>query len=162
MSYNTIKIKKYSDVIEEYEAYEALSPGMLVEPRPGYETIRKHATEGGNAVPMFALEDELQGKDITDAYAAGDKVQVWIPGRGDVVYAQLEDEQEVAIGDFLESNGAGYLQKITNVEISSQAADIVYPLQIVGVALEKLELSSLSAAGSSDSPVRQFLKVRIV
>lgn len=162
MAYNTVILKNYGNNFVEYEAYEALSPGMLVEPRPGYSTLRKHATEGGNAIPMFAVEDKFQGKGITDAYAAGDKVQVWIPQPGDEVYAQIEDEQEIAIGDFLESNGLGYLQKITNVEISSQAADVVYPLQIVAQALEKLELSSLSAAGSSDAPAKQFCRVRIV
>lgn len=124
--------------------------------------LRKHATEGGNAIPMFAVENKYEGKGITDAYAAADKVTYWIPQRGDEVYAQIEDEQNIAIGDFLESNGAGYLQKITNVEISSQAADVVYPLQIVAVALEALDLSSLSAAGSSDTPARQFCRVRIV
>jgi hypothetical protein len=162
MAYNTVILKNYGNNFVEYEAYEALSPGMLVEPRGGYSTLKKHATEGGNTLPMFAIEDKLQGKGITDAYAAGDQVQVWIPQKGDEVYAQIEDEQEIAIGDFLESNGAGYLQKVTNVEISSQAADVVYPLQIVAVALDKLELSSLSAAGSSDSPARQFCRVRIV
>jgi hypothetical protein len=162
MSYNTVVIKNYGNVFEEYEAYEALSPGMLVEPRGGYETIKKHATEGGNALVMFAIEDKLQGKGIEDAYVAGDMVQVWIPQRGDQVYAQLEDEQEIAIGDFLESNGAGYLQKVVDLQLSSAVNDTVYPLQIVAQALEKLELSSLSAAGSSDTPVRQFIRVRIV
>jgi len=162
MAYNTVKIKKYSNVIEEYAAAAAISPGMLVELTPSAATIRKHATEGGNAVPMFALEDELQGKGLTDDYAAGDQVQVWIPNRGDIVYAQIEDEQSIAIGDFLESNGAGFLQKLVNVEVSSQAADVVYPLQIVAQALAALDLSALSAQGSSDTATRQFLKVRIV
>src|SRR5512133_792335 len=152
MAFNTVILKNYGNNFVEYEAYEALSPGMLVEPRAGYSTLKKHATEGGNAIPMFAVEDKFQGKGITDAYAAGDKVQVWIPQPGDEVYAQIEDEQDIAIGDFLESNGFGYLQKITDVQISSQADDVVYPLQIVAQALEKLELSSLSAAGSSDAP----------
>ena len=158
MAYNTVKIKKYSDVIEEYEAAAALSPGMLVEPTPGAATIRKHATEGGNAIPMFALEDELQGKGLEDAYVAGDRVQVWIPGRGDVVYAQLEDEQNIAIGDFLESNGSGYLQK----HVADESDSNIYPNQIIGQALEALDLSGLSAAGSSESQTRQFIKVRIV
>jgi len=162
MAYRSVIIKNYINHFEEYAAYEAVSPGMLVEPRGGYATIKKHATEGGNAVPMFALENKLEGKGLADAYAAADKVQVWIPVRGDEVYAQIEDEQSIAIGDFLESNGEGYLQKVTNVEISSQAADVVYPLQIVAVALEALDLSSLSAAGSSDTPTRQFCRVRIV
>jgi hypothetical protein len=162
MAYNTVILKNYGNNFGEFEAYEAISPGMLVEMRGGYSTIKKHATAGGNAVKMFAIENKLEGKGITDAYAAADQVQVWFPQPGDEVYAQIEDEQDIAIGDFLESNGAGYLQKITNVEISSQAADIVYPLQIVAVALEKLELSSLSAAGSSETPAKQFCRVRIV
>ena len=162
MAYNTVILKNYGNNFEEYEAYEAMSPGMLVEPRPGYSTLRKHATESGNAIPMFAIEDKLQGKGITDAYVAGDQVPVWIPQPGDEVYAQIEDEQEIAIGDFLESNGAGYLQKHTDQDLSSQVTGSVNPLEIVAQALEKLELSSLSAAGSSDAPAKQFCKVRIV
>ena len=161
MAYNSVIIKNYNNHFEEYEANAALSPGMLIE-LMSTGKVRKHATEGGNALPMFAIENKLEGEDINDAYAAADKVQCWIPVRGDEVYAQIEDEQNIAIGDFLESNGLGYLQKITNVEISSQAADVVYPLQIVAQALEALDLSSLSAAGSSDTPSRQFCRVRIV
>lgn len=161
MAYHTVILKNYLNIFEEYEANAALSPGMLVEVMSTGK-LRKHATEGGNAVPIFALEDKLQGKGITNAYVAGDKVQCWIPQTGDQVYAQVEDEQNIAIGDFLESNGAGYLQKVVNVEISSQAADVVYPKQIIGVALEALDLSSLSAAGSSDTLARQFLRIRIV
>lgn len=162
MAYRTVIIKNYADVFQEYEAYEAISPGMLVEPRGGYNTIKKHATEGGNAIPMFAIENRLEGKGLADAYKAGDQVQCWIPQRGDQVYAQIEDEANIAIGDWLESNGAGYLQKAVNVEISSQAADIAYPKQLVGQALDALDLSSLSAQGSSDTPARQFLRIRIV
>jgi len=158
MSYNTIKIKNYLDVFEEYEAYEAISPGMLIEPRPGYETVRKHATEGGNAIPMFAIENFLEGKGITDAYAAGEKVQCWIPQRGDQVYALIEDEQNIAIGDYLESNGSGYLQK----HIPDEGSAAVYPNQIIGQALEALDLSSLSTADSSLYPKRQFCRIRIL
>ena len=165
MAYNTVKITKYSDVIVEYEAYEAIYPGMLVELRPGYSTIRKHATAGGNAIPMIALEDELQGGGLTDAYSAGDKVQVWIPGRGDIGYVQLADEENVAIGDFLESNGDGYFRKHVAQEASegSAAAEVsIKPLRIVAQALEALDLSSLSVSESESYPTRQFLKVRFV
>lgn len=162
MAYNTVILKNYGNNFGEFTSSEAISPGMLIEMVSGADTVKKHATEGGNAIKMFAVEDVFQGKGITDAYASGDQVRVWFPQPGDEVYAQIEDEQEIAKGDFLESNGAGYLQKVTNVEVSSQAADVVYPLQIVAQALEKLELSSLSAAGSSDSPARQFCRVRIV
>ena len=165
MSYNTIKIKNYSNVFEEMEAAAAITPGMLVEQTPAAETVRKHATSGGNAIPMFALEDALQGKGITDDYAAGDQVQVWIPGRGDQVYALIADEQNIAIGDPLESNGAGFLTKHT-VETwdsaDAQAANTVYSFPVVAVALEALDLSGLAGSESSSHPLRQYMKVRIV
>ena len=78
MAFNTIKLKKYSDVIEEMIADAAIYPGMVVE-MDSAAKVKVHATAGGNVVPvMVALEDELQGKGIDDAYATNDKVQVWI------------------------------------------------------------------------------------
>lgn len=161
MAYNTVVIKNYNNHFEEYEANAALSPGMLIE-LMSTGKVRKHATEGGNALPMFAIENKLEGEGITDAYVAADQVQVWIPVRGDEVYAQIEDEQNIAIGDFLESNGAGYLQKHVADDLSSQVTGTVNPLQIVAQALDALDLSSLSAAGSSETPAKQFCRVRIV
>src|SRR4030042_88936 len=99
MSYETVKLKKYLDIIEEYEADAAITPGMLIELNSD-EEVKAHATAGGNVLPMFALEDELQGHGLEDQFAAGDMVQCWIPNRGEVVYAILADGQNVAIGDF--------------------------------------------------------------
>lgn len=164
MAYNTVKLKNYSDVFIEGTANAAISPGMLVEIMSTGKW-RVHATAGGNALIAFALENYLEGKDINDAYAAAEQVQIWIPGRGDEVYAQIADEQNIAIGDFLESNGAGYLTKHTPDEASegsARAQATFYGQQIIGQALEALDLSSLSAAGSSDTPNRQFCKIRIV
>jgi hypothetical protein len=91
---------------------------------------------------MFALEDELQGKGIDDAYAAGDRVQCWIPNRGEVVLAILADGASVEEGDFLESNGAGYLQAHTP-DAGSQ--DSIYQSAIVGIALENMDASADSS-----------------
>jgi hypothetical protein len=164
MAYNTVKLKNYSNVFIEGTANAAISPGMLIE-LMSTDKWRAHATAGGNAVKAFALENYLEGKDINDAYAAADEVQIWLPTPGDEVYALIADEQNIAIGDFLESNGSGYLQKHASDEASegsARAQMTVYPLQIVGQALEALDLTSLSAAGSSDTPNRQFCKIRIV
>lgn len=139
MAYNTIKIKKYADIIEELVANAAITPGMLVEIMSTGK-VRAHATSAGNAVPMFALEDELQGKDIDEAYAAADQVQCWIPGRGDMVYALLADGENVAIGDFLTSNGDGYLKKF--IGGASTLED--YPLEIVAQAREAIDRSGSS------------------
>jgi len=160
---NTIRLKNYSDVFEEYAAGAAIVPGSLVELTPATaDTVRVHATAGGNAIPMFALEDELQGKGINDDYATGDRVQVWIPGRGDQVYALLKDEQDIAIGDFMESAGLGQVQK--------HAADVgdstVGGVQnaIIGVAIEKKELSSAEGSESSAGGLyhNPRIKIRIV
>lgn len=123
----TIKIKKYSDIIEEYIAGGAITPGHLVALNSDGEVI-VHATEAGVTLPMFALEDELQGKAIYDTYKEDDRVQVWIPGRGDEVYALLAANESVNIGDYLVSNGGGTLKKL--------ASDTVADSQIIGFAVE--------------------------
>ena len=149
MDKNTIKIKKYSDVIEEFAAGGAITPGHLIAVNSAGAVV-VHATAGGNVLPMFALEDELQGKGIDDAYASGDQVQCWIPYRGDIVYALLEDGQSVAIGDFLGSTGSGTLQVLT--EESAGPVEV-----IVGVATEAVDLSA-SANLSADGRIQ----VRII
>lgn len=150
--FNTVKVKNYSDIFEEYKAYAAITPGNLVEIYSTDGYVRKHSTEGGNALPMFALEDALQGKDIDDDYAAGDKVQCWIPGRGDQVYALLEDGETIVIGDWLMSNGSGRLQKVDAETLSAAEA-----ISVIAQALEALDLS-----GSSGTETTQRLLVRIV
>lgn len=128
---NTIKLKKYSDVIEEYVAGGAITPGMLV----AYNSDKKvvaHAT--GNAVPMFALEDELQGKGIDEAYAEGAPVQVWVPYRGDHVNA-LVTGAEIVAGDSLQSAGDGTLEKWVDTIGDDPAAlpGVVVAQALVGV-----------------------------
>ena len=104
---NTVILKNYLNVFEEYVAAAAtIYPGCLLE-LTSANKVKVHATAGGNALPMFAIEDAFQGKGIDDNYATGDVVRCWIPTRGDVVYGILADGQTIAKGDFVESNGAG-------------------------------------------------------
>ena len=145
-SKNTIKLKKYLNIIEEYKAEAAIIPGELIE-LTSSGTVQVHSTAGGNCLPMFALEDELQGNDINDAYAADDQVQVWIPTRGDQVYAILADGNDVSIGDFLESNGAGELRP--HVADVGDSTDGTVQNAIVGVALENVDTSDSSGGESS-------------
>jgi hypothetical protein len=140
---HSVKIKNYSDVIEELVAGGAITPGHLIA-LGSAGTVAVHAVAGGNALPpMFALEDELQGKTIDDAYASGNRVQVWIPNRGDVVNALLKDGENIAKGDLLESAGDGTLQKhVADVDSSNDITSIVYP--VVGQAIEAIDLSGSS------------------
>ena len=146
MAYNTIKVKKYSDVIEEMVASAAVTPGMLLIIESTGK-VKAHNQADKDAFPIFALEDELQGKGIDDAYAANDPVQCWIPYRGDIVNAILADGENVNIGDPLTSDGYGRLKKhVTDVGASAAELVPVYPLQIVGYAAEALDLSGSSGA----------------
>ena len=167
MAYNTIKLKKYVDIVNELKAGETISPGHLVEQ---YATglVKKHATAGGNVLPMFALEDELRGNDVDDNYASGDQVQVWCPVRGEEVYAVLADGQSVVEGDFLTSNGDGTLKKHSNESWESadaQQANTIYACPIVGVALERKDLTGSSgedsAGESSVSPLGYDKRIAI-
>lgn len=152
---NTIKIKKYSDIIEEFTLTAvAVIPGALLE-MTSAGTAQGHSTAAGDMIPMFALEDELQGGGIKTVIAASQKVQAWIPGRGDQVLAILADGENVAIGDLLESNGAGFLQKYVVDSTGKYVTN-----NIVGEALEAMDLSG----SITDDPVlddNRHIKVRI-
>lgn len=152
----TIKLKKYSDVIEEFTATVAITPGMLIENHAD-DSCRPHATADGDVIPMFALEDELQGKGIDDAYAIGAQVQCWIPYRGDIANAILADGETAAYGDFLISNGDGYL-KVYEAESSGELGST---RQIVGQAVEALDLSGSSGEESSGFKGNARIRVRI-
>ncbi len=163
MAYNTIKLKKHADVIEEFTAHAAITPGMLLQLNSDNEVLA-HSTGGGNVTPiMFALEDELRGKGIDDDYAAGDQVQVWIPGRGDWVYALLRDEQTITIGEVVESDGVGRVQShVADVGDSTTGS---VQNAIVGIAMEALDLSTLPEGSESSAGGTYYnprLKIMII
>ena len=141
----TIKLKSYLDVQEEYTLSGIVKPGYLLE-LASTNLVAAHATSGGEfLIPMFAQENEFLGKSINDAYAVGEKLQVWIPTRGDQVNAVLKAGQKVAIGDKVVSNGDGTLKKAAASDLTSVA---------IGVAVEAVDLTASSAVDS-------FVAVRI-
>ncbi len=157
---NTIKIKKYVDIVEQYPAHDAnIVPGHLLK-LLSTGKVDGHADEEGVAVPMFALEDELQGKTIDDKYATDAPVQVWIPQRGEQVLAVLKDDENVAVGDYLVSAGTGELQKKKPLE-SLDSWETETRDSIVAQALEAVDLSDSSGAWSPTAHERR-IKVRIV
>lgn len=146
----TIKLKSYLDVFIERLAGGTLYPGMLVLLGSG-DTVVAHDDDAPAAVvPMFAIEDAFQGKGINDAYASGDVVRCWVPTRGDVVYGVLEDGANVAIGAFLESNGAGMLQAQTGTG------------HAIGIALEALDLSGSSGEEDSEAPWGYAKRIKLM
>ena len=150
MANHSVKLKSYVDINNEYNAASAITPGELIEVNSSGK-VQAHSSAGENVLPMFAFEGELQGRAIDDDYDADDPVQCWIPRTGDEVYAFLADGENASEGDFLESDGAGALQ----VHTPDGSSTTIYSNQIVGVALEDLDIS-----GSSGT--RQRIKVRII
>lgn len=151
MAKNTIKIKKYLDIIEERVAASAITPGMLIE-LTSADKVQPHSTASGNVTPvMWALEDELQGNGIADAYAADAPVQIWVTVPGEQVYALLADGESVVIGDKLASNGDGYLKK--------HDADSAVSEEIVAIALELVDRSTSSGG---DTNVTGRIEVMVV
>lgn len=166
MAKHTIKLKKYVDIVNEYEAAAAITPGMLLE-LTAAGTVQAHSVAGGNAARYIALEDELQGRDIDTNYAAADQVQVWSGVMGEEAYMILADGEDVSIGDYLESAGNGYLQRhasdTESFESNEPGAITVYPEQIVAQALEAMDLSSSSGLESSGTlGYNKRIKVRIM
>ena len=147
MAYNTIKIRRFNDIQDEYVANAAITPGMAVE-LISTNKVQKAATASGKLAWLFALEDELQGKGINDDYAAGDRVQVGVFTRGEIVNALLQDEEAIVIGDYLELGIVqGKLRKYTSGVV-------------VGIAREAKDLSTFPE-GSESSAKGAYYNPRI-
>lgn len=141
MAKNTIVLKNYLNVFEEFTAAAAITPGHLIE-LIAAGTVQVHATADGIAIPMFAIENNLEGKGIDDAYIAADKVQVWIPQRGDIVNALLANGETAVIGSKLTSAGDGTLKVY---DVAASGAVIEAPVLIVGIARNAVDMSGSSA-----------------
>lgn len=96
-----------------------ITPGMLCEYDTSY--VKPHANAGQNASPIFAVENAIIGDDIDTAYTTdGEAVLLAFCEPGTEIYAFLATGNNVSIGDLLESDGAGALQKHT---VPSQAVN---------------------------------------
>ena len=140
MAYNVIILKGDGTQVEGL-ASGAVTPGHLLE-RDAGGTLSVHSDQGGNASPLFAQKDELQGKTISQAYATATRVLARMMRLGDQVYALLANGETAIIGSFLESAGDGTLQ----VCPTDSAGVVKYPASIVAVALEAVDMSDSSGA----------------
>ena len=144
MSYNTIVLQGTGRRFEAVVTTgQTITPGMLVKLQSD-GTVRTHSAAGQVAERAFAVEDDLQGKVITDAYASASLCQYEILNSGDVAYLPIANGEDIAVGDFLQSDGAGKLDKY----VADSAGVVEYPLSIIGVAMDALDLSGAVNAGS--------------
>jgi len=100
----------------------ALTPGQLLE-FAANDRLTTHSTSGGYAGRLFCVENDSIGGSTTLAYASGDRVAYADCSPGTIVFAHLASGQNVARGEILMSNGAGYLTARTSTNIGIAQAD---------------------------------------
>ena len=148
-TYNTILVKGESFRKEGVvAAANAPLPGHLLNRNSDGEIII-HANDGGNVAPILvAVENDLMGKEISDAYAAGDRIQYHVARPGDEVYLLLANGEDVTPADYLSSKGDGTVDKYVAQAIDeSGAANVtITPRNIVARPLESLNNTSGAAA----------------
>lgn len=83
----------------------SITPGMLVQLETGGEVLR-HATDGGQAFPMFAKENhENQGSGIDVVIADADTATILFPEMGAKINAYTTDT--ILEGEMVCSDGVG-------------------------------------------------------
>lgn len=165
-TYNTITVRTNGLYMQdEALSSAAIRPGMLIEEESA-GTVKPHSIEGGNAMPKFAVEDDLQGKGIDDLYASGARVFYRTFQRGDQVWALLDHDQTVAKGDYVESAGNGLLKKhsvITHEDSGSTSWEVtMYTMPIVGQVKQAVATEDSSIDSTYDSYYGTRVLIEIV
>lgn len=111
MAYRTVTQRCATIVQDEVPVGVAVKPGHMIDIYnvAGVKKVLPHGIAGGNASPMFACENEFEGKDIADAYVAGEHCIVRTFRSGDLVAARVVTGQTLVFGTKLESAGTGCL-----------------------------------------------------
>lgn len=121
---------------DENVAHAAISPGNILELNSDNEVLR-YATENG-APPsgrLIAIEDALQGKEVTDDYAADDIVMVAVADAGSEWNLLVAAGAVLTIGESLISDGNGCLQSADDVPSGETA-------EVIAVSLEEFTVDS--------------------
>ncbi len=142
-------------IYEELAAGGVITPGQLLEHNSSLAAIR-HNTAGATQYGLIAnIDFSLGSRDIDVNYASGEQVQCVNARRGMIINMLLADGESATKGtSFLESNGDGDLK----VHAADSEAAPHIDNQIVGVALETLDLSDSSGA----DPASRRILVQII
>jgi hypothetical protein len=136
-------------------AKEIFTPGHLIE--IVLDTIlkyQKHSTAGGSAMKLFALEN-YAGGDSDDNYAAGDQAQGLYAVPGSLINALIANGEDIAVADWLESNGDGALRE---VDADASFGAWVHS-SVIGQAEEAIDTSDSSGADPTP-PWRCAVRIR--
>ena len=127
----------YGQHIQEKEAEEAITPGMLIEINPTTGSLRRHSTEDGTTQKMIALEnpydDDTSTAAIDSAYGTADAVRFIYGVQGDKVYAKYAaGGTSLSENDPLVSAGDGTLKSTTVDATTLEGAVVGYAEEDVG------------------------------
>ena len=135
---------------EEHDAGEAgIYPGMLLKLAADGD-VEIHDDENGRAEALFAEEDALQGRTVSQVYTVDNVVSCILPMVGCEIRALIQDEQDISIGERLVSAGDGRLKSLGNLD--SEAVDVF----VIGVAVEACDLT-----GSNTPSTGTLCRIRI-
>lgn len=123
---------------KEGVASAAITPGDLIE-FGGSKDLRAHSTVGGAGRRAFALENDLIGRGIDDAYALGEQVEYGVFVPGSEVYAKLGAGITCVKGDALESFGNGRLH-VSSTPVEGSV--IAWALETITVAGSRVKVET--------------------
>jgi len=157
MAHRTIKQKVHEGYLQEEGTLTAVAvwPGQLLE-RTSAGTFQKHSTAGGPAEMLICVEDEIQGKEVTDGYTASSRVTFIAAQKGDVFNVRASNADSsglgtIGIGDFLESDGAGGFRIWSYTNTASDSSGIVanntFPLVCALEAIDMADSSGVHGSG---------------
>jgi hypothetical protein len=158
MSRNVVIIKGGEGQFYEAIAGAEIYPGELVEfySDSGTLKVRPHSNAGQSAGKFFANLNTMEGETLSDAYAAGERVELYCPLPGEVIQGRVSNGQDVSQADELESAGDGRLQSHSPDTWASANAGTIYPQTIIGTAR-----AAVSMSGSSGEDDDGFVEIVI-
>lgn len=152
MALKTITVKGRG-IGREGVAGGAITPGHLVKLNSAGAVIA-HNVAGGDAVPLFARENELAGKGIDTAYASNERVFYEALFSGCEVNALVAPSAAaIVVGDLLVSDGAGGLRKRTAVPDAGASPNQTTINAAVAAAAQKTIAIALQAVDNSANAV---------
>jgi len=158
MARNVINVNDHDVLKREAVAAGAITPGMLIA-RATTGKVAVHTVANGVAQLRIALENQLFGKGIDDAYAADDRVPYMIARSGDEFNGLIAEGQNVAISYKLISAGNGLFQKASPTETKASIVTgtsgakngITYTSVLYGYEGNGIEIKLVDPSGANQA-----------
>lgn len=121
---NTICLAGECKPVADYPTSEIATPGHLAEMfnDSGVLKWRKNTSDVNQPTLAVYLEQEELNKGVDDNYVANSLAKVWFMCPGNVFWALVPSGQNIAYGDYLQSNGDGTLKEATDVTAAANVA----------------------------------------